>query len=177
MARLQPLSNDHLPLLVDPKGRSLTSPAGSSVDTQSTTLRTTELGPDLDDITFSGSGSGKPMLVPSTAAREVRLETLIGSGRFGQVWKGKWRCDDVAAKIFSSRDEQSWTKERLIYETMMLRHANILGFITTDNKDTGLATELWLITDYHRLGSLFEFLQLYAMSPHGILRMAASVVN
>lgn len=37
-------------------------------------------------------------------------------------------------KIFSSREERSWFREAEIYQTVMLRHENILGFIAADNK-------------------------------------------
>ena len=40
----------------------------------------------------------------------------------------------MAVKIFSSRDERSWFREVEIYQTVMLRHDNILGFIAADNK-------------------------------------------
>jgi hypothetical protein len=40
----------------------------------------------------------------------------------------------VAVKIFSSREERSWFREAEIYQTVMLRHDNILGFIAADNK-------------------------------------------
>ena len=32
------------------------------------------------------------------------------------------------------RDESSWFREVEIYQTVMLRHDNILGFIAADNK-------------------------------------------
>lgn len=35
--------------------------------------------------------------------------------------------ESVAVKIFSSRDEQSWYRETEIYNTVQLRHDNILG--------------------------------------------------
>ena len=40
----------------------------------------------------------------------------------------------------------------------MLRHDNILGFIATDNKDSGMWTQLWLVTEFHENGSLFDYL-------------------
>lgn len=40
----------------------------------------------------------------------------------------------MAVKIFSSREERSWFREAEIYQTIMLRHENILGFIAADNK-------------------------------------------
>ena len=52
----------------------------------------------------------------------------------------------MAVKIFSSLDEKSWVREVEVYQTSMLRHDNILGFIAADNKDDGTWTQLWLVT-------------------------------
>ncbi len=52
---------------------------------------------------------------------------LTGKGRYGEVWRGTWLGESVAVKIFSSRDEQSWFRETEIYNTVQLRHENILG--------------------------------------------------
>ncbi|OON22688.1 kinase domain protein, partial [Opisthorchis viverrini] len=136
-----------------------TSTGGSSV---APTLR------ELLEETCSGSGSGVALLVQRTVARQIQLEERIGEGRYGEVWRGVWQCDQVAAKIFSSREECSWFRETEIYQTVMLRHANILGFIAADNKDNGLSTELWLITEYHPLGSLFDFLHEHCFLPHAL---------
>ena len=59
---------------------------------------------------------------------------LSGKGRYGEVWRGRWRGENVAVKIFSSREERSWFREAELYQTVMLRHENILGFIAADNK-------------------------------------------
>ena len=67
------------------------------------------------------------------------LQEIIGKGRFGEVWRGRWRGGDVAVKIFSSREERSWFREAEIYQTIMLRHENILGFIAADNKGASLS--------------------------------------
>lgn len=77
---------------------------------------------------------GLPLLVQRTIARTIILQESIGKGRFGEVWRGKWRGEEVAVKIFSSREERSWFREAEIYQTVMLRHENILGFIAADNK-------------------------------------------
>ncbi len=45
----------------------------------------------------------------------------VGKGRYGEVWRGHWRGENVAVKIFSSRDEKSWLRESDIYQTVMLR--------------------------------------------------------
>ena len=51
----------------------------------------------------------------------------------------------MAVKIFSSREERSWFREAEIYQTVMLRHENILGFIAADNKGRSCCTELCIV--------------------------------
>ncbi|XP_043097378.1 activin receptor type-1B [Puntigrus tetrazona] len=126
------------------------------------------------DLSTSGSGSGLPLFVQRTVARTIVLQEIIGKGRFGEVWRGKWRGGDVAVKIFSFREERSWFREAEIYQTIMLRHENILGFIAADNKDNGTWTQLWLVSDYHENGSLFDYLNRYSVTIEGMIKLALS---
>lgn len=109
-----------------------------------------------DEFDSSGSGTGLPYLVQRTMARQISLAHCVGQspssptllsfvlfclslglkvivtrfagkGRYGEVWRGTWMGESVAVKIFSSRDEQSWFRETEIYNTVQLRHDNILG--------------------------------------------------
>ncbi|XP_017797528.1 PREDICTED: TGF-beta receptor type-1 [Habropoda laboriosa] len=121
--------------------------------------------------------SGLPLLVQRSIARQIQLVETIGKGRFGEVWRGRWRGENVAVKIFSSREERSWFREAEIYQTVMLRHDNILGFIAADNKDNGTWTQLWLITDYHEKGSLFDYLNRSTVDTNGMIRMALSIAT
>ncbi|KAL9958443.1 hypothetical protein ACROYT_G035455 [Oculina patagonica] len=125
----------------------------------------------------TGSGSGLPLLVQRTIARQIHLVGLIGKGRFGEVYKGLWRGQSVAVKIFSSRDECSWFREAEIYQTTMLRHENLLGFVAADNKDNGAWTQLWLVTDYLERGSLYDYLQLVTLDVESMLKMAVSIAS
>ncbi|XP_065269920.1 activin receptor type-1C isoform X3 [Emys orbicularis] len=127
------------------------------------------------DMTTSGSGSGLPLLVQRTIARTIVLQEIVGKGRFGEVWRGKWCGEDVAVKIFSSRDERSWFREAEIYQTIMLRHENILGFIAADNKDNGTWTQLWLVSEYHEQGSLFDYLNRNAVTIDSLIKLALSI--
>ncbi|XP_069075736.1 TGF-beta receptor type-1 isoform X3 [Pleurodeles waltl] len=120
---------------------------------------------------------GLPLLVQRTIARTIVLQESIGKGRFGEVWRGKWRGEEVAVKIFSSREERSWFREAEIYQTVMLRHENILGFIAADNKDNGTWTQLWLVSDYHEHGSLFDYLNRYTVTVEGMIRLALSTAS
>ncbi|XP_029422744.1 serine/threonine-protein kinase receptor R3 isoform X2 [Nannospalax galili] len=99
---------------------------------------------------------------------------LKGKGRYGEVWRGSWHGESVAVKIFSSRDEQSWFRETEIYNTVLLRHDNILGFIASDMTSRNSSTQLWLITHYHEHGSLYDFLQRQTLEPQLALRLAVS---
>ncbi|XP_021943731.2 TGF-beta receptor type-1 isoform X3 [Folsomia candida] len=132
---------------------------------------------DMIDMTTSGSGSGLPLLVQRSIARQVQLLEEVGKGRYGEVWRGRWRGENVAVKIFSSREERSWFREAEIYQTVMLRHENILGFIAADNKDNGTWTQLWLVTDYHEKGSLFDYLGRTTLDHVTMLRMAFSIAT
>lgn len=114
-----------------------------------------------DEFCTSGSGTGLPYLVQRTMARQISLAQCVGEadssagfvcciqlfadvrtvsvspgkGRYGEVWRGTWMGESVAVKIFSSRDEQSWFRETEIYNTVQLRHDNILG-MTADSFHT-----------------------------------------
>ena len=89
---------------------------------------------EMLEETCSGSGSGLPLLMQRSIAQQINLKHVIGQGRFGEVHLGHWRGENVAVKIFSTRDEESWFREAEVYQTVMLRHKNILGFIAADNK-------------------------------------------
>ncbi|XP_061544742.1 activin receptor type-1B-like isoform X1 [Phycodurus eques] len=129
------------------------------------------------DLSTSGSGSGLPLFVQRTVARTIVLQEVIGKGRFGEVWRGRWRGGDVAVKIFSSREERSWFREAEIYQTIMIRHENILGFIAADNKDNGTWTQLWLVSDHHEYGSLFDYLNRFSVTAEGMIKLAVTAAS
>lgn len=69
----------------------------------------------LDQSLTSGSGSGLPLLIQRTLAKQISLAECIGKGRYGEVWRGIWHGENIAVKIFFSRDEASWSRETEIY--------------------------------------------------------------
>ncbi|NWW49005.1 ACVL1 kinase, partial [Pedionomus torquatus] len=144
---------------------------------------------------------GLPFLVQRTVARQITLVECVGKGRYGEVWRGVWHGESVAVKIFSSRDEQSWFRETEIYNTVLLRHDNILGkgggpgsqwpapwglhgpstclhpgFIASDMTSRNSSTQLWLITHYHENGSLYDYLQRTALDVETCLGLASSII-
>nr|XP_019937641.1 PREDICTED: bone morphogenetic protein receptor type-1B-like isoform X2 [Paralichthys olivaceus] len=127
--------------------------------------------------TGSGSGSGLPLLVQRTIAKQIQMVKQIGKGRYGEVWMGKWRGERVAVKVFFTTEEESWFRETEIYQTFLMRHDNILGFIAADIKGTGSWTQLYLITDYHENGSLYDYLKSNTLDVKSLLKLAYSSIS
>uniref|UniRef100_H3CUH8 Serine/threonine-protein kinase receptor n=2 Tax=Tetraodon nigroviridis TaxID=99883 RepID=H3CUH8_TETNG len=125
----------------------------------------------------SGSGSGLPLLVQRTIAKQIQMVKQIGKGRYGEVWMGKWRGERVAVKVFFTTEEESWFRETEIYQTFLMRHDNILGFIAADIKGTGSWTQLYLITDYHENGSLYDYLKSNTLDVKALLKVAYSSIS
>lgn len=127
-----------------------------------------------DLLEYSGSGAGLPILIQRSIAGQISLHELLGKGRYGEVWKGSYKCDEVAVKIFHTTEECSWSHEVDIYQTCLFRHPNILRFIASDSKDIGVQVELWLITEYCKFGSLYDYLNQYSLEPGRMLHLAYS---
>ncbi|XP_057674145.1 bone morphogenetic protein receptor, type IBb [Corythoichthys intestinalis] len=125
----------------------------------------------------SGSGSGLPLLVQRTIAKQIQMVKQIGKGRYGEVWMGKWRGERVAVKVFFTTEEDSWFRETEIYQTFLMRHDNILGFIAADIKGTGSWTQLYLITDYHENGSLYDYLRCNTLDAGALIKLAYTSVS
>ncbi|XP_040571979.1 activin receptor type-1 [Lepeophtheirus salmonis] len=125
----------------------------------------------------SGSGAGQPFLVQRTLAKQIVLGDCIGKGRYGEVWKGVYNGDNVAVKIFFSRDEDSWKRETDIYLTTLIRHENILGYIASDCTSVNSCTQLWLVTHYHPLGSLYDHLNRTSLSVEESMKILISTLN
>lgn len=134
------------------------------------------LAPPPADLS-SGSGSGLPLLVQRTVAKQIQMVESIGKGRYGEVWLARWRGERVAVKVFFTTEEASWFREIEIYQTVLMRHENILGFIAADIKGTGSWTQMLLITDYYENGSLHDYLQTAALEPRALAEMAYSIAS
>ncbi|XP_013769486.1 bone morphogenetic protein receptor type-1B [Pundamilia nyererei] len=115
----------------------------------------------IEQSQSSGSGSGLPLLVQRTIAKQIQMVKQIGKGRYGEVWMGRWRGEKVAVKVFFTTEEASWFRETEIYQTVLMRHENILD----------------LITDYHENGSLYDYLKSTTLDNKAMLRLAYSSVS
>lgn len=131
----------------------------------------------IDGSVTSGSGSGFPLLVQRTLAKQINLKDCIGQGRYGEVWKGIFHSDEVAVKIFYSRDEASWQREVEIYSTITMKNENILPFIGSDVTSVNSCTQLWLVTTYYELGSLFDYLSVHPLYLPDMLSIMNSMAS
>ncbi|KAL5488519.1 hypothetical protein EMCRGX_G017464 [Ephydatia muelleri] len=150
----------------------------TSIDLHHMTAQPYSLDSVQDGMTCtSGSGSGLPFLIQRTVARNIRLGDPIGTGRYGQVFMGHYQGETVAVKKFASRDEQSWVRETEIYSIVLLRHENILGYIASDMVSNSGVTELWLITQYHSNGSLYDYLSYNTIDCACMVQLMLSICN
>lgn len=82
------------------------------------------------------------MKVQRTIAKQIQMVRQVGKGRYGEVWMGKWRGEKVAVKVFFTTEEASWFRETEIYQTVLMRHENILGGYMYDFSQFHIVTRL-----------------------------------
>ncbi|THD18911.1 Receptor protein serine/threonine kinase [Fasciola hepatica] len=92
------------------------------------------------------------------------------------------RVVDVAVKIFRSAQKDSWQSELSLFRLPGLAHPNILRFYGADqvnDYDNGLLPDVqyWLVTEYHPLGSLYDYLHANTISWPELLRVAIAVAR
>lgn len=103
------------------------------------------------------SNPGRPKEPWELDPTEIKLCEKIGSGSFGDVWRGEWAGIEVAVKkitkaSITDKDIQSFRDEVDIMSK--LRHPNVVQFL-----GACLSPEIMLVTEYASRGSLFGLLQ------------------
>ncbi|XP_028673678.1 TGF-beta receptor type-2 isoform X2 [Erpetoichthys calabaricus] len=98
----------------------------------------------------------------------IELDLQVGKGRFASVYKAKLKqstaeqFETVAVKIFSYEEYASWKNEKDIFSDINLKHENILHFLTAEERKVD--KQYWIITAYHALGNLQEYLTHHILS-------------
>lgn len=109
----------------------------------------------------------------------ITLVEQAAQGSFGTVWRGMYRDSPVAVKIFPAGERQSWSNEERFYRLSQMQHPNILRFIGVGqkmNSQTNL-TEFWLLTTWHELGSLYDYLRFNTVTYSQLLHLADSIAK
>jgi hypothetical protein len=65
--------------------------------------------------------------IRTSISRQIRSYHTLGRGRFTEVNLVNWNANNLAEKVFFSQYEELWFNEKMVYETALLRHDNILG--------------------------------------------------
>ena len=144
---------------------------------------TIEAASSVVDITVSstdwsaGSDAGAPLLGQAHISRQITKVDLIGRGRYGQVWRGYYKGEYVAVKVFQSIEEVSWQHEKDIYINCNLRHPNILRFIAADRSDAGMFIENWLIAEFCDNGNLYDYLHCYELDEITVVEMSNDIAS
>lgn len=116
-----------------------------------------------------------PLPSPMMTPRALQLVEVKAQGRFGAVWKARYMQDFVAVKIFPPQEKNSWLVERDVYKLFQMKHDNILAFLGAGKHGDSLHVEYWLITAYHELGSLCDYLKASLVTWGDTLKVAESI--
>ncbi|KAK7601223.1 hypothetical protein V9T40_008664 [Parthenolecanium corni] len=107
--------------------------------------------------------------------RSINLIEIKARGKFGAVWKASDRNELVAVKVMTAQEKQSWSTEQEIYKLSLMDHENILHFIAAEKHSDSIRTEFWLITAFHQLGSLHDFLKHNTVSWEQLSHIACTM--
>lgn len=131
----------------------------------------------MEYLDSESSGSGLPLLIQRTLARQVTLVECVGRGGYGEVWKAVCHGGNIAVKIFYSLDEDSWKRETEIFSTTLLQHENILGYLGSDMISNNSCTQFWLMMEFFPQGSLYDHLNRTTLTKDEMIIIASSIVN
>ncbi|KAK7579846.1 hypothetical protein V9T40_000475 [Parthenolecanium corni] len=117
-----------------------------------------------------------PSPIPAKS-RSISLIEVKARGKFGAVWKATDIKELVAVKIMAPQEKQSWMTEQEIYKLPLMNHENILRFIAAERRGDVQVTEYWLITEFHELGSLHDFLKHNTVTWEQLSRIAFTIAR
>lgn len=137
----------------------------------------------IDDQSSDSNSTRANNLNHNTELLPIDLDVQVGKGRFAEVYKAKLKrgstvseeqgYETVAVKIFSCDEYASWKTEKEIFSDADLKHDNVLHFLTAEERK--VQRQYWLITAYHPVGNLQEYLIHHVISWHELWMLGGSL--
>jgi PREDICTED: similar to activin receptor IIA len=123
--------------------------------------------------------------------KPIRTIELIAKGRFSTVWKAKIENTDsknegewVAVKVFSSQEKDLALFEQEVFQLPQMKNENISNFLgcfahydESGNEISSFNPEYWLVTEYHELGSLYDYLKANTVSYSEMLKICEGIAK
>nr|XP_033786027.1 TGF-beta receptor type-2 isoform X2 [Geotrypetes seraphini] len=137
----------------------------------------------IDDDRSDISSTCANNLNHNTELLPIELDTLVGKGRFAEVYKAKLKqntseqFETVAVKIFPYEEYASWKTEKDVFSDVNLKHENILQFLTAEERKTDLGKQYWLITAFQSKGNLQEYLTKHIISWEDLWTLGRSLAQ
>ncbi|XP_069068104.1 TGF-beta receptor type-2 isoform X2 [Pleurodeles waltl] len=119
----------------------------------------------------------------NTELLPIELDTLVGKGRFAEVYKAKLKqntsdqYETVAVKIFPYEEYASWKNEKDVFSDINLKHENVLQFLTAEERKTDRGKQYWLITAFHSKGNLQEYLSRHIICWGDLWKLGGSLAQ
>ncbi|XP_055385242.1 bone morphogenetic protein receptor type-2 [Condylostylus longicornis] len=129
-------------------------------------------GPETAPLSPSGPGYSSNL----HNVDNLKVQSLIGQGRYGTVWKGLINEEEVAVKIFPAQHKQYFINERNIYSTALMDSPSLLQYFGCDerrNLDDNL--EYFLVLSLAPLGCLQSWLMENTPNYVTFVKMAKSI--
>lgn len=110
---------------------------------------------------------------------DIQLHEKFAEGKYGTVWTGL--CSEkrrYAVKCL--QDKNSYDNERSIYmmlkPLMEIHKPNILMFLGAQER-YDVSKEFWIVTEYHEVGSLSDFLIKYTLTYSQLLNVITTMAD
>lgn len=136
-----------------------------------------------DDVNSEISSTCANNLNHNTEQLPIQLETMVGKGRFAEVWRARLshnesgQYETVAVKIFPAVEYNSWFNERAIFSDANLKHENVVQFLTAQERCGTSQKQYWLIMACYSLGNLQDFLVGHILTWAELCALAGSVAR